>query len=169
MNQYFKQFPFATYRLPSGAAFDSKDLSIRFKPVSSIIGKYLTTYTYQLKDGDRPDTIAHQYYGHADFAWLVLVSGDLFHYLDDFPLSTEQLDDHIASVYGYSATTAMGVVHHRVDADGDMVDAGVAVSVYDYEFEKNEHKRYIKLISKQYLPKIVEEMDDFFREIKKGL
>lgn len=169
MNQYFKQFPTVTYTLPSGVSFDSKDLSIRFQPISAIAGKYLTTYSYQLKDGDRPDTIAHYYYGHADFAWLVLLSGQLYHYLDDFPMTDEQLDEYIYDVYGIDSTTAMTTVHHQEDADGDTVDVGAVVSVYDYEFNRNERKRYIKLISKNYLPKIVEDMDMFFRDIKKGL
>lgn len=169
MNQYFKQFPTVTYKLPSGTTFDSKDLSIRFSPVSAIVGKYLTTYSYQIKDGDRPDTIAHQYYGHADFAWLVLLSGGLFHYIDDFPLDNDQLDEYILDTYGFDALTAMSTLHHKEDSDGDVVDVGSDVSVYDYEFKRNERKRYIKLISKTYLPKIVDDMDNFFREIKKGL
>jgi hypothetical protein len=169
MKNYFKPFPQATYKLPSGITFTSVDLSIRFAPVAAIAEKYLTTYNYQLKDFDRPDSIAHQYYGSADYAWLVLVSGGLSHYLSDFPLDNESLDNYIVDKYGMSVDAAKAATKHYVDADGDIVDAGDPVSIYDYEFEQNESRRYIKLISKIYLADIAKEMDEFFRNIKRVL
>jgi uncharacterized NAD(P)/FAD-binding protein YdhS len=169
MKNYFAQFPRATYTLPSGLTFTSDDLSIRFAPIASIAGKYLTKYSHRLRDIDRPDIVARDYYGHADFAWLVLISGGLSHYLNDFPLDNESLDAYIEDKYGMSIETAMATTKHQVDADGDIVDVGAPVSIYDYEFQKNEATRHITLISRKYIPEIVKEMDEFFRTVKKGL
>jgi hypothetical protein len=68
-----------------------------------------------------------------------------------------------------SVDAAKAATKHYVDADGDIVDAGDPVSIYDYEFEQNESRRYIKLISKIYLADIAKEMDEFFRNIKRVL
>jgi hypothetical protein len=173
MNQYFKDFPSAEYTLPSGTKFTSRDLSIRFRPVSSLANKILTTYSYQTKDGERPDMIAHRYYDHADFAWLVMLSGELYHYLGDFALTEQQLVAHIEKSYGIPIQTAMTTPHHYIDLDGDVIDRVDAstewVSIYEHEFNLNESKRIIKLISKDYLPQIVAEMEQFFRTVKKGM
>jgi hypothetical protein len=171
MRQYFKDFPLVEYTLPSGIKFTSADLHIRFRPVSTLLNKYLTTYQYQVEDSERPDMIAQRYYGHADFAWLVLISGELYHYVDEFPLTEIQLVDHIQTSYGIPIQDAMTTVHHYVDSDGDVVDPGVGaipITIYEHEFELNESKRIIKLISKDYLPKIVAEMEQFFLVLKRG-
>jgi hypothetical protein len=168
MKQFFKNFRNVEYTLPSGTKFTATDLNLRFQIVSALKDKYLTTYTYKLDDHERPDTVAYDYYGNADYAWLVMISGGLFHYLDEWPLLEEQLTRYIEDTYNMPVTTAMTTVHHYVDSDGDTVSAVTSypVTIYDYEFHKNEQKRYIRLISKEYLPAIVAEMEDFFKAVK---
>lgn len=167
MKKYFQDFPVVSYTLPNGQQFSAKDLAVRFNVHAVTADDKLSTYLYRLKDHDRPDTIAKDYYGDTNYAWLVLVSGGLTHYLSDFPLTDTQLENHIESTYGISVTTAMSTILHYVDDDGDIVLGTTInpVTIYEYEYHLNESKRYIGLISKEYLPQINTNLDKFFRDL----
>jgi hypothetical protein len=139
------------------------DIMTRFKLSDVIQQDPLATYSYQLRDGDRPDIIANRYYGSADYAWIVLLSNDYFSVKDSFPLSSEQLLEYAKKTYGdpYS-------LHHYEDPDGDVIDqttylatsGSKAVTNLEYESKINENKRFIKLVSKVYLRKILDSLEE---------
>lgn len=183
---YFKYFP--KVKLPYRSAIvgtsrdkrtdvETVDLTLRYRLKSSIINNKMAYYNYNWKDNDRPDKIAALYYGDVGYAWIVMLSAQVFDYTYDFPLPQNQLDDFIESTYNMSIFEAQSTVHHYEDEDGYIIDlqtytenAGTsrAVSIYDYEHQKNEDKRVIKLISREYVPQIMKEFEDTMRKVKKS-
>lgn len=151
------------------------DIMVRFRIREEIVKTPLAYYTYQWKDGDRPDKVAALYYDNADFAWLVMMSAAAFDWLYEFPMSNRQFQDYIESRYG-SYTTALNTVHHYEDGDGDIIDQYTydniadpykkAVSVLSYEEDLNESKREVKLLSKEFLPSVVREYSNMLKTLK---
>lgn len=183
---YFKYFP--TIQIPYqgvivGSPRDkithvtASDLMIRYRFKDSIINNKMAYYNYNWKDTDRPDKVAALYYGDPGYAWIVMLSAQVFDYTYDFPLTDGQLEDFIIGEYNMDIFEAQSTVHHYEDADGYIVDEQTyitdiansrAVSIYQYEFERNENKRVVKLISREYTQQIVKEFEEKMRSVKKA-
>lgn len=173
MKSYFQNFPKIEYSTPSGS-ITCTDLMVRFKILDSIQSDPFGVYEYRLMDGDRPDIIASRYYDDADLAWLVLLSYDMFSTKDSFPLSDDELEQYIEYSYSISLEASYTQVHHYEDDEGYIIDhatylasGGSVVSVYDYEFNRNNEKRTIKLISNSYKKQILDELEAQLVAIKK--
>ena len=57
-------------------------------------------YPYTITEGERPDTIAHQYYDDSRYSWLVYMSNAMFDPYFDWPLTTNEFDNFITEKYG---------------------------------------------------------------------
>lgn len=184
--KYFEDFPTISYpyvgKIAGGSDYkltliDSLDIMIRFRIKDKVLSNPLLYYVYEWKDGDRPDTVARNYYGNADLAWLVMMSASRFDALYDFPLPSKQFNDYIISKYG-SIEDAISLTHHFEDGEGYVIDydtytastdpGKVAVSCYKYEDDANEAKRRVPLISRKFLPDILKERDQMLKSIKES-
>jgi hypothetical protein len=173
MKSYFQNFPKIEYQTPEGK-ISCSDLMTRFKFLDSVQSDPFAIYEYELRDGDRPDIIAHRYYKNADLAWIVMLSSDLFSVKDSFVLSDDELQSYIEYSYGITLEESYTQIHHYEDDDGFVVDyatmigsGGEAISVYDHEFKLNNDKRKLKLISNRYVKQITDELEAHLISIKK--
>ena len=57
-------------------------------------------YPYTVTEGERPDTIAHQYYDDSRYSWLVYMSNAMFDPYYDWPLTTNEFENFINEKYG---------------------------------------------------------------------
>lgn len=117
----------------------------------------ITTYDeYDIRDGETPEIIAEKIYGNANYHWIIMLANERYNYVEDFPLSSFELENHIKQKYG--AGNAYDT-HHYVNQDGYIVDASqpgaLSVSNYQYEDDLNESKRRIKIISKDLITVIL--------------
>lgn len=150
------------------------DLTIRFQLASKILTNRLSAYPYRWKDEDRPDTIAFLYYGHEKYHWVVLLSGSVFDWIHELPMPDNELRQFMENKYG---STPLNSIHHY-EVNGYIVDQQTyltaqglgepcrSVTIYEYEQERNEKRREIKLINKDLLPLVVREYEDKVRKIK---
>ena len=140
---------------------------------------------YTVKNNQRPDQVALDIYGNMQYDWGVLLCNNIINIYEEWPMSEDELERYIDSEYEEDADS----VHHWVtqkitDAkgrtlmrDGRIVSEdftytrpdGTAIpkedlvrpiSVYDYESEKNDQKRNIYLLRKEYINGFVEEFSD---------
>ena len=142
---------------------------ISFKP--SVIEDISDYYPYRVKDGERPDIIAHQKYGSVAYAYLIMLINDIYDPLFDWPLSSQQFEKYLVNKYG-SVSSSMGttkyyyqIIRAEVARTGtseripavkfivdqttyDALDTGdrSTQSQYEWEDELNDNKRDIKLI-----------------------
>lgn len=159
----------------------------KIKDVESVI-KTKVYIPYFIKDGDRPETIAEEYYGSTTYFWVVLFANDIKNIYEDWPRSQEALDEYITYKYK-TLENANLLIHHYEDSEGNWIpslewdsmmtaknfyngdETGLdyvleereAISCYDYENAKNEEKRIINLIRPQYLSQIVNEFQTLFK------
>ena len=148
--------------------------SVRFKP--SILEDITDYYPYYVKEGERPDIIAHAQYGNIGYAYLIMLVNDIYDPNFDWPLSSQIFEKYIINKYGSVTTAISGVknyyqiVRAEVARTGtseripevkfvvdettyDALDSGdrTTLSNYDYEVELNDAKREIKLINPAFI------------------
>lgn len=68
-------------------------------------------YKYNIKDGDRPEIIAHKLYGSADLYWFVTLFNNIIDPVLDWPKDYISFQRFIKSKYG-SIELAKTTVHH---------------------------------------------------------
>ena len=115
---------------------------------------------YFIRDGDRPDTLAHQFYGDPELHWLILYtngSGMLNPYYD-WPMNYYDLQKFVNKKYGVDNRNA---THHYEDEDGYEVDSDApnvtSITNFKYEESKNDLKRPIRIMQMRYVDPVVDE------------
>lgn len=181
MKTYFEKFPTITYPYTDNSGKkiekESVDLSVRFKIIEEIMKDSNSYYEYYWTDTDRVDIVADKYYGSVDFAWIVMLSSEIFDWLYDLPLTEEMFEKYLMSKYKVSNINSLRTtIHSYKDISGTIVDKITfdslsdtnksIVYIYEYERDINERKRSIKLLSKAHLKDIINEFDVRLRDIK---
>tara|TARA_B100000214_G_scaffold146661_1_gene104816 strand:+ start:1541 stop:2431 length:891 start_codon:yes stop_codon:yes gene_type:complete len=176
----------SSYRINNVDPFKvAKNIFRRIKIREELDDIILGFTQYTIKNNQRPDQVALDVYGDMDLDWVVLLTNNIINLYDEWPMSEDELERYIDSEYEEDADS----VHHWVtqkitDARGrTLVKAdrtvpenwtytrpdGTAIpkdelvrpiSVYDYESEKNDQKRNIYLLRKEYINGFVEEFSD---------
>ena len=65
---------------------------------------------YQIEDGMRPDMVAEKLYSDPELDWVVLTSNNITNVRDQWPLSHNDLYEHMLEKYG-SETNILGIHH----------------------------------------------------------
>ena len=176
----------SSYRINNVDPFKvAKNIFRRIKIREELDDIILGFTQYTIKNNQRPDQVALEVYGDMVLDWVVLLTNNIINLYDEWPMSEDELERYIDSEYEEDADS----VHHWVtqkitDARGrTLVKAdrtvpenwtytrpdGTAmpkdelvrpISVYDYESEKNDQKRNIYLLRKEYINGFVEEFSD---------
>jgi len=126
----------------------AKNILSRSKFVSSLLKNEYALLPYEIKEGERPDTIAHEYYGDARYAWLVYLSNEIYDPYYDWYLSQTDFDKYIAKKYG-SVETAMATILHY---QNNWSSSDSIISVAAYESLIRERKKYWEPILVNNIP-----------------
>ena len=114
---------------------------------------------YVIKDGDRPDTLADQFYGDAELHWVVLYANgaSMQQPWYDWPMTQYDLTKFVAKKYGSGNLNAT----NHYSADGFQVDSDAAgatiVTNFGHEQTLNDAKRPIRVIESKYVSLVVDE------------
>jgi hypothetical protein len=188
MSNYFSYFPTTEHDLTNnGQKVKLTNILRRFKVKSDVKGRIGVYHDYEIQAGDRPDTIAEKYYGSPAYAWVVLHFNDIIDPVFEWPLFDIDFSNYMKGKYG-SVPSAQATVHEyrqilneakvlnngtRIPKRWAVVDLTTysllpeesreLISKYDYEIEKNDVKRKVKIMDKKYLLQIQEEVKDILR------
>lgn len=188
---YFKKLPNIDYAVSVNKAGQRTSLNIkdffRFVKIKDVSLRYDSFYyTYTIKNGERPDQIAHQEYGDTRYYWMILQTNDIVDYYAQWPLSQYELDRFLLKKYG--SPEGIDEIHHYEtrevrDDDGRLVlEAGIKVDkdfrfeyqanpyaqIYryaepveitnlKYEYRLNDAKSEIVLINKKFIGRLMSE------------
>ena len=182
---YFDELPNVSYPslLPrSNKAEDRIEVKNIFKraKLRDDVEQAITAFNYyQIEDGMRPDMVAERLYNDPELDWVILTSNNITNIRDQWPLSHNDLYEHMLEKYG-SETNIQGINHYETRQVLDeynrvVVPAGLEVDFnftfsyrdfsntivtvnpvvplthYDYEVRLNEEKRRIKVLRPGYL------------------
>jgi hypothetical protein len=163
--RHFRYYPIENYE--SSLCID---ITARSKVRDIIKANVFIYYPYTIKDGERPDIIAHKYYGSANYTWMVLYANDIFDMTFDWPLSSQEFNSYITEKYG-SISAAKLEIHHYENSDGLIIDetsyladlSGSIIYSFEHEMTLNEAKRDIKLFDVSYRDQLVTEFRRIFK------
>ena len=109
-------------------------------------------------DGEKPEILAHQFYGDPELHWLILYANgaNMLNPYYDWPMTNYDLEKFVDKKY-----TNINATHHYEDADGYWVDDdapnATAITNFKHEEAVNDAKRVIRIIQPRYVSMIVDE------------
>jgi hypothetical protein len=127
---------------------------------------------YLIRDGDRPDTLAYQFYDDSELHWLIMYANGLSisNPWYDWPMMQGTLSKFVTKKYGVGNEY---LTHHYEDTNGYMVDyqdqtgavaelstatpSATIVTNFLYEERLNDSKRTIRIMQRQYIDLVIEE------------
>lgn len=103
---YFRELPDLEYQSPvndNKSSLDYVRVKNLFRRVKlrDDLQNILTIFNkYEIPDGARPDIIAEELYGKADYDWVVLLTANITNIRDQWPLSNNDLYKFVENKYG---------------------------------------------------------------------
>jgi hypothetical protein len=181
MAHYFSPFPTAPYKFPSTSTVTVTDITRRFTLMNLISASKIVYDEYYVQDGERPDTVAWDYYNDTTLDWVVLLANEIQDPYFQWVLSDEQFRAYMIQKYGTLSDQYQTVHHYEwiispqtEYAEGEIVNVvpektlvidyakyitlaayeRKIVTVYDYEFIQNERRRQIFLFDVNFVDQI---------------
>ena len=102
--RYFFDFPNIKYATSVNKAgipnyITIKDYFHLLRPRDDIFREDTIYQDYIVKNGERPDQIAKEYYGDEQYYWIILQINEITDYWNQWPLSQYELDEFITRKY----------------------------------------------------------------------
>ena len=174
MAKYFETFPNRLYDINGdGNQKLVKDIFRRMKVRDGIKNNLSLMATYDVMNGDTPETIAYKHFGSTDYFWVILISNDVTDRYYGWPLSESDFETYVKDKYAepdgvhhYEVTQSSGNTtgdgpfdySHKVEVNSDAVGAQ-SVSNRQFEEREQDKLRNIKLIDPKFLPLFIEEFE----------
>ena len=173
---YFDSFPIIPY--------DSKG-DLRFKDVTNLLRRVgmrtklkTNTFlydTYDVKEGETPEMIAHKLYGDPELHWIVLLVNEITDRYHQWPMSGMQFLDYINDKYSnpdgihhYETAQTSGDTKIKIEVENDVdEDAYTGLTpITNREYEQNEQdkKRKIRLVDPSFVEQFVDEFKKLMSE-----
>ena len=166
---YFNSFPVIPY--------DSKG-DLQFKDVTNLLRRVgmrtklkTNTFlydTYNVKEGETPEMIAHKLYGDPQLHWIILLINEITDRYHQWPMTGGQFLDYLNDKYSnpdgihhYETTQTSGDTKVKIEVENDVdEDAYTGLTpITNREYEENEQdkRRKIKLLDPSYVNEFVSE------------
>ena len=169
---YFRELPdlrypsFLSDKMSSLDYVEVKNIFRRAKLRDDLQNNFTVFDKYEVPMGARPDTVAEDLYGSAQFDWVILTVAGIFNVRNEWPLNHNDLQEYMLEKYGSEENVAK-VHHHETrkivdEYDRVVIPAGLEVDK-DFSFQYlNFSKQVIKVIPSQ----VVAEITNYQYEVK---
>ena len=175
---------FSDKRNSSNDFIKIKNLFKRGKIRDDLFGNVTAFSKYIVGGDDRPDNVADKIYENEDLDWIVLLSNNIINVREEWPMGQFDFQRYLDAKYD---KTELGEIHHYetteirdlfghimlqggliVDSDftysystkgiKNDVNSVISVSNLQYEISKNDDKRTINLLRREYVGTIINDM-----------
>ncbi len=185
MSEFFQHYPQIRYDISGLKPPKYKtviNIMVKAKIKSMLTGDIVNYFPYSIPESERPDITAYKAYGNVKYTWLIFLINDITDPIFDWPLNSREFGAYIKNKYGTLQEAKNGVHHYekivrtRIEATGvseAIPEATIEVDettydgldendrkiiyCYDWEVDRNEAKRDIKLIDRKYVQDILSE------------
>ena len=171
---YFKQFPTIPYDSHGTGKFkDVKNLLRRVAIRSKVKTNAMVYDTYDVKNGETPESIAFKLYGDAELHWVIMLVNDITDRYHDWPMSEAQFlqfvndkYDNVDAVHHYEIAQSSGDTSTKINIGTSNADypTATAITNFEHEQEQQDIKRKIRLLDPSFLEDFVEEFKLLMRE-----
>ena len=166
---YFSQFPTIPYDSKGTGEFkDVKNILRRVGIRAKVKTNTMLYDTYDVKNGETPESIAFKLYDDAELHWVVMLVNNITDRLHDWPLSEAQFLNFVNEKYSnpdaihhYEIEQESGDTSIKINIGTSNADypTATAITNYEYEQEEQDNKRKIRLLDPSFI-------DDFIDEFK---
>lgn len=133
---YFSKFPLFTYSNTLCV-----DITRRAVIANTIQQDLFAYFPYEMKAIQRPDTIAHRYYGDSSYNWLVYLSNKITDPYYELPLDDQTFQEYIEAKYQNLANAQQLILYWAVNWAG-ATDQQIDVSFYNTNVPEPLKKYY---------------------------
>ena len=129
--------------------------------------------TYDVKEGESPESVAFKLFGDVEYHWIVMLMNDITDRYHDWPLTTPQflsfLNDKYSNPdathhYEISQTSGDTTVKINVGTVNTDYPSATAVTNFEYEEAEQDNKRQIRLLDPSYVDLITDEFKSLMKE-----
>ena len=173
---YFDAFPVIPY--------DSKG-DLKFKDVTNLLRRVgmraklksnTSLYdTYNVKEGETPEIIAHKLYGDAQLHWIILLVNDITDRYHQWPMSGMQFLDYLNDKYDnpdgihhYETAQDSGDTKLKIEvineADEDAFTGLTPITNREFEENEQDKRRKIRLLDPSFTEQFIDEYQKLISE-----
>lgn len=124
MNNLFEKFPIISYNNQVAT-----NILTKIQLNSKILKDTQIFHPYTIKDGQRADVLAHDYYGDSRYVWLIYMCNSLVDPYFNWPLTDEQFRRYLIKKYGSVENSQKKIAFYRIDYEND--DRILSPSTFD--------------------------------------
>jgi hypothetical protein len=178
---YFKQFPTIPYDATgTGQTKDVKNLLRRVAVRQKIKTNALFYDTYDVKQGETPESIADKLYDDPELHWVVMLVNEITDRYHQWPMSYAQFLQFVNDKY----TDPNGVHHYEIaqssgdttktievyansalySGDTDFYNSATTITNIEYEENRQDELRRIRLLDPRFVTQFVEEFENLMKE-----
>ena len=171
---YFENFPLIPYDSVGDGQFKLvTNLLKRVAIRSKVKGNVALYDTYDVKEGESPEIIAHKLYADSELHWVVLLVNNITDRYHQWPMSNNQFLAYVNDKYSnvdathhYEISQTSGDTTIKIDIGTDNTDYPTASIITNAEFEEDlqDKKRKIRLLDPAYIDDFVTEFEELMGE-----
>ena len=162
---YFHNFPTIAYDATGNKIFQTvSDILTRIVARAQVKTRDVLFTKHQILEGESPESLAFNYYGRAEYHWIILMLNQYYDRYYDWPMTQRDLQAYVISKY----TNPDGIHHYEISQKSgntntkikvELADEPSATSVtnFEYEAEENENRKEIRLLDAAYLTAFISE------------
>ena len=171
---YFAQFPTIPYdSTGTGKSKDVKNLLRRVGLRQKVKVNTMFFDTYDVKNGETPESIAFKLYDNAELHWVVMLVNNITDRFHDWPMTEAQFLNFINDKYSnpdavhhYEIEQESGDTSIKINIGTDNTDypSATAITNYEHEQEVQDAKRKIRLLDPSFVDDFVDEFKLLIKE-----
>jgi Base plate wedge protein 53 len=173
---YFSKFKKIVYAFNFGDELSLRvvrDITSNMRPIQRILENTLYYGDYDIEDNETPEVIAERVYGNPNLHWVLMLVNEKYHYLNDWPIPENKLDEYVTKKYGAGNENSVHMLYgrpHYVSPEGRIVDApeipgatlDTAVTNLEYERALNDEKRRIRIVLPNLINIFIKDLEEAF-------
>ena len=171
---YFDNFPTIIYDSEKENIFkDVKNLLRRVGIRAKVKSNALLYDTYDVKNGETPESLAFKLYGDAELHWVIMLLNDITDRYHDWPMTEAQFSQFVQDKYEnvdgthhYEISQSSGDTSIKIDVGTSNTNYPSATLITNYEYEQSQQdsKRKIRLLDPSFVADFVEEFKSLMNE-----
>ena len=168
---YFANFPLIVYDSVGNGNFKIvTNLMKRVAMRTKVRTNTLFFDTYDVKEGETPEILADKLYGDSTLHWIILYVNNITDRYHQWPMNFGQFNSFIADKYSnidavhhYEVSQTSGDTSIKIDIGTDTTGYSEAdlttITNYEFEVERQDTLRRIRLLDGEYIEQFVEEFE----------
>ena len=166
---YFKSFPVIPYDSVGDLQFKDVTNLLRRVGLRTKLKSNTSLYdTYDVKEGETPEIIAHKLYGDSKLHWVILMINEITDRYHQWPMSFMQFNEYLNDKYSnpdgihhYETQQSSGDTKVKIEVfnevDDDAYTGLTPITNREYEESLQDSKRQIRLLDPSFVDQFVDE------------